>query len=699
MNLHWIDLSIVGGFFLFLLVITFYTKRKVKSVAGFLSAERCAGRYMLTMAGAMAFVCTIGMVGAMESHLANGFGGLWWMIMTMPLPAILALSGWIKYRYRETRAMTLPQLMEMRYSKNFRVFCGIVAFISGALNCGVFPMVTARFMIYFCGLPHYFSLAGIEFSTYVVLVFVEVLIGVTLAIAGGQITVMVTDFFAGLLTNVTLLAVILFIFVMVGWDGFLDSMMGVANTIGERAAAGELDYVPKSVISAVENDRAISYFHPFKQRDIGAFGMWFFVINAVLYFFNVGTWQGDAGYQTAAKTPHEARMAGILSQWRIHISRITMAVLGSFAIIYLFDKSLELQGAAESYAAVSEISNEYIRSQMAAPIALGKFLPVGLMGLFLVFMIYSTVSTDDSSFHSWGSILQQDVIMPFRKKALTPKQHLFWLRVCIALVGAFVFLFSCLWSLQEFINMWFAITMAIFVGGAGVTLIGGLYWSLGTTQGAWAGMITGCVLSVTQIVGTYLVKEWGFLPGIKEYIPHGLLMSLFVTIIAGAVYIIVSLVTCKEKHNMDKLLHRGIYSENGDHEALQAEEQNRHWIERLLKITGEFTTFDKIVYYGQFVWVFGWTAVFLVGSIYNWSYQAANDGAKVSDGSWRWWFEIHIGILLVAFVVITIWFTGGGLRDMVRMFKDLGKVEVNQHDDGSVGVVDAEAVEETVESK
>ncbi|WP_432797160.1 sodium:solute symporter family protein [Poriferisphaera sp. WC338] len=687
MNLHWIDLSIVGGFFLFLIVITLYTKRKVKSVAGFLSAERVAGRYMLTMAGAMAFVCTIGMVGAMEGHVANGFGGLWWMLMLMPLQAIVALSGWVTYRYRETRAMTLPQLMEMRYSHHFRVFCGVLAFIAGALNCGVFPMVTARFMIYFCGLPHYFDLVGYtdvtgwQASTYVVLVFFEVVLGVVLAIAGGQITVMVTDFFAGLLTNVTLMIVILLIFIVVGWDGFLDSLMNIANTIGERAS--ELEYVPKSVENAVANDREVSYFHPFKQRDIGPFGVWFFVINAALFFFNRGTWQGDAGYQTAAKTPHEARMAGILSQWRIHISRITMAVLGAFALIYLFDQTLELRNAAAAYQEVAGIGEEFIRSQMTTPVVLGKFLPVGIMGLFLVFMIYSTVSTDDSAFHSWGSILQQDVMMPFRKKPMTPKQHLFWLRVCIVLVGAFVFLFSCIWSMKEFINMWFAITMAIFVGGAGITLIGGLYWSRGTTQGAWAGMITGSTLSISQITMTYLVREVGWMPWLKDYIPHGLLMSLFVTIIAGLVYVVVSLLTCKQPHDMDKLLNRGKYAVGGDHEALSKAEDKRPWLEKVLKITSEFTLRDKIVYYGQFVWVFGWGVVFVIGSTYNWTYEAWY-GEKVSDTAWRWWFEIHIGVLLLAFIVVTIWFTLGGIRDMMRMFHDLNQVEVNPDDDGSI---------------
>ena len=49
--------------------------------------------------------------------------------------------------------MTLAQFFEMRYSRSFRVFAGLVAFLSGIINYGIFPGVAARFFIALCGFP------------------------------------------------------------------------------------------------------------------------------------------------------------------------------------------------------------------------------------------------------------------------------------------------------------------------------------------------------------------------------------------------------------------------------------------------------------------------------------------------------------------------------------------------------------------
>ncbi len=72
------DWLIVGGFVTALVVIAVVTNRMTKSVAGFLSSERCAGRYLLTIAQSMAFCSAIGTVAGFESYYRNGIGGLWW---------------------------------------------------------------------------------------------------------------------------------------------------------------------------------------------------------------------------------------------------------------------------------------------------------------------------------------------------------------------------------------------------------------------------------------------------------------------------------------------------------------------------------------------------------------------------------------------------------------------------------------------
>jgi len=205
-----IDWIIIAVFFAFLIAIAIFTKRMTRSVAGFLSSERLAGRYLLTIAQSMAFIAAIGIIGNFEQIYRNGLGGMWWGMMFLPVNSIIAMSGFVIYRYRETRVLTMAQFIQTRYSRRLRVFSGFLGFLSGVLNCAVFPMVTARFLIYFLRLPETFSLFGINLPTYHTTMLLMVSSAVIMAISGGQITIMVTDFFQGVIVTVVFMAGIIY---------------------------------------------------------------------------------------------------------------------------------------------------------------------------------------------------------------------------------------------------------------------------------------------------------------------------------------------------------------------------------------------------------------------------------------------------------------------------------------------------------
>ena len=123
-------------------------------------------------------------------------------------------------------------------------------------------------------------------------------------------------------------------------------------------------------------------------------------------------------------------------------------------------------------------------------------------------MLAAFISTHDTYLHSWGSILVQDVIMPFRKKPFDKDTHLKVLRYSIYGVAVFIFFFSLLFQQNQKIALFFAITGAIFAGGSGAVIIGGLYWKRGTTVAAWAAMITGAVIAVGGIILKQISAEW-----------------------------------------------------------------------------------------------------------------------------------------------------------------------------------------------
>ena len=79
-------------------------------------------------------------------------------------------------------------------------------------------------------------------------------------------------------------------------------------------------------------------------------------------------------------------------------------------------------------------------------------------------------------------------------------EHLLWLRCSIAGVAIFAFLFSMYVPIVEYIFFFMNITGAIYMGGSGAVIIGGLYWKRATTAGAWAAMFVGSGLAVTGLL-------------------------------------------------------------------------------------------------------------------------------------------------------------------------------------------------------
>lgn len=105
--MHWIDWSIVGLMLLLMAAIAIGTQKLTRSVADFLAANRSCGRYLLTMASGMAGLGAISIAANFEKFYEAGFPAIWWGTLLSPIAMVLALSGFVIYRYRETRAMTI----------------------------------------------------------------------------------------------------------------------------------------------------------------------------------------------------------------------------------------------------------------------------------------------------------------------------------------------------------------------------------------------------------------------------------------------------------------------------------------------------------------------------------------------------------------------------------------------------------------
>ena len=108
-----LDWAILILFPLGLLVAALFTRPHAGSVSGFLAANRCAGRYLIAVAYGMAQLGVISLVWYWQQNYDVAYTSIFWGLMEGPAMILIALSGWVIYRYRQTRAMTLAQFFEM----------------------------------------------------------------------------------------------------------------------------------------------------------------------------------------------------------------------------------------------------------------------------------------------------------------------------------------------------------------------------------------------------------------------------------------------------------------------------------------------------------------------------------------------------------------------------------------------------------
>ncbi|SVC93708.1 uncharacterized protein METZ01_LOCUS346562, partial [marine metagenome] len=190
----------------------------MKSVTDFLVAGRSAGRYVVSISSGVAGLGAITIVNYMEMNYIAGFSMSWWGMTSALVLLFITVSGWVIYRFRQTRCMTLAQFFEQRYSRKFRIFTGIVAFSAGLINFGIFPAVGARFFIYFCGLPDTIPIIIFDVNTFSFLMIILLSISLYFVFTGGQIAVIIADFFQGVFVNIVFVIMIVFLFNYVNWD-------------------------------------------------------------------------------------------------------------------------------------------------------------------------------------------------------------------------------------------------------------------------------------------------------------------------------------------------------------------------------------------------------------------------------------------------------------------------------------------------
>ena len=429
----------------------------------------------------------------------------------------------------------------------------------------------------------------------------------------------------------------------------------------------------------------MSLVKPFDARQVPDFNFSYAMVGLMVGIYWTMTWQNAQAFNSCALNPHEGRMGGIVGGYRNFIGG-AMGGLLSLAVLAYLRHPQHAADAAAVHDIVDRIKDSATRDQMLGPVAVTHLLPIGIRGLLCSTLLMGIFSTDGMHLHSWSSIMIQDVILPLRKNPLGVKQHLLLLRLGIVMVAFLAFVFGALFRQSELVGMWFGVTQAIFCGGAGAALLGGLYWKWGNTAGAWVGMITGSFLSLAGIVirqpfwNELHAAPWA-VPIVNHMGAHFPLNGQYIGLVASAsaltLYVVVSLLTCREPHNMDRLLHRGAYAVEADR-VPPGVSLRRFDLAKFIGIDHQFTRSDRWLTMGMFWWNIAWLVVFVIGC----TIQVFH---RISTGAWtEFWLWNVIWIPLPLGVVTTIWFSIGCTKDMRTFFRTLRGERVDTADDGTV---------------
>ncbi|MBP5531233.1 MAG: hypothetical protein J6Y54_04300 [Lentisphaeria bacterium] len=296
-----------------ILAVSVYCRRYIRDVVDYLSAGRVARRYLLCVGGMEETLGVVTLISYMEVHYMTGFSVAFWQTTNIMVGMFLGLSGWCLYRFRETRAMTMGQFLEMRYNRTLRVFASILRVAADILTELFLPAIAARFFIYFFDLPFHYTVFGVTFSTYASLMALTMSIALFIIFAGGSVALLVTDCMQGILCYPMFMMIVLFALFKFSWSN---------------------DIVPV-MFDRVQGESFMNPFDISHMRDFNIFMLTTTILKRIL---NRAVWI-SGGSQTSAKNAHEQKMAGVLGTWRTGFATLMQVLIAIMLIVMLNHKN------------------------------------------------------------------------------------------------------------------------------------------------------------------------------------------------------------------------------------------------------------------------------------------------------------------------------------------------------------------------
>jgi SSS family solute:Na+ symporter len=463
-NFAAIDWVIVAGYLALSMVVGIIGKRYIGNVSHFLVAGRELGIYVGIATLAATEIGTITYMYNGELGYKYGFAAFAAALVSGLVMIVVGRTGFVISRFRALKLMTVPEYFEVKYSRGLRIVTGLLVALGGILNMGVFLKIEGEFLT---------IVSGINVRYLVAVMTVILLLELVYTVLGGMVSVVITDFIQYVLLSVATILVSIYAVYHAGWGRIVEK---VTQTMGEAG------------------------FNPLVNPK---FGLTFIIWQVLLWFSLHTCWQTTAMRMFSTKGPKTSQKVMTWTGF-IFLGRGMLPMLWGIAALTLFGT-----GAINNGIPQPVVNGQTLAPIDAMPAMLAQILGPGIRGIVVAGMLAATMSVNSSYLLGWSSVISQDVILPIRnalgKGALSSRKQIFVNRVANLFVSLFLMFWGLYYTPPGAVYLYLNITGTIFLAGAFVCVVGGLYWRRSNTTGGYAAMLLGAAGAIIP----YFFLHWG----------------------------------------------------------------------------------------------------------------------------------------------------------------------------------------------
>jgi SSS family solute:Na+ symporter len=509
MHVATIDWLIIAVGFLSFLAMAIYVNSKCRTVADYLVSGRKVRVWLGLGSGIAGEIGLLAIVSVCEQGYGHGFSfvliGILSMLVTVPL---FGVFGFGIERFRASKAMSVPQYIEMRYSRRLRILTGMSNCLAGVIQMCLFPIVGASFVRVLIGAPKFAIIAGANIPSDWIIMAILLICPIIFTFLGGYTTLIVTNFFQSILIMVALCWLLFLLISKIGLQNYW---------------------------TGLEQAHGMAGLNPFAETGNSYGATWFIWMNVmtILLQFSYGPYLQKYASMDKPKTASRSYLFGSL--------------FGNGRVFIILGIGVAVVGVLGKSTPAGIVATTAAWQNMATPYYLSKVVPPVLMGVLLLALLFADIAVTDTYILSWSTSIVNDCIYPFKKQPFTSSGQIMAVRITIVILCVIFFMFGTIY--QPTMAIWdFMWLTANIIGGTGIAMLLGMYWKRATTASAYVAVLTCLILPIADLVARRVHLRLH--PG-ADFPLSPQTTGLYTYVLAAVLMIIISLLSAEKTKYWD----------------------------------------------------------------------------------------------------------------------------------------------------